>query len=130
MIGLILLTLFGFLLGYREVQILCERGSWKWKDYRKNLYWFTDHKSKLKDFDSFHVSNGLAVLICAGFCAFDFNLFNIPQISQPLNIIAQVIALWLYIFYIRNLALHIILKKQPEYKYIIPLIGKWIWKNQ
>jgi len=58
----ILIILLIAVLSWREVQILIDRGSWKAEDYKK-LFWYTDWRSKWKNWDSFHVSNGIATLI-------------------------------------------------------------------
>ena len=106
---IVLVTLFAFLGGYREVQILVERGSWKWEDYKKNWYWFTDQNDKDKsNWDSFHVSNGILTVLVSIlitlvlFFALDLVWWWFFVIPAPT---------WIFIMQIRNLTMHKILKK-------------------
>lgn len=101
-----LLIILAILSAYREVQILIERGSWRKEDYR-NIFWYTDWKSWLKNFDSFHVSNGLFVLVMF----FAMSIDTITWYLVPLY--------WLGFFYVRNIGLHIIFKKKPIYSYLL-----------
>ena len=109
-------VLYSFLLGYREVQILCQQvideigqqyTSWKWKDYKKHWYWFTDQIDKSKsNWDSFHVSNGVAVAI---YCI----VSTIPLVialSLAWYWIFIAAIRWIYIFQLRNLKMHTIIK--------------------
>ena len=49
-------------MSYREVQILIDRGSWKAIDHL-NIFWYISWKSRWKNFDSFHVANGVATIL-------------------------------------------------------------------
>jgi hypothetical protein len=63
---IVIATLFASIGGYMEVQVLCEQTrdenantSWKWADYKKKFYWFTDQIDKSKsNYDSAHISEG------------------------------------------------------------------------
>lgn len=109
------MLLFGLLTGYREVQILCDRNSWRWENYRKNLYWFTDQNDKkVSNKDSFHISNGV--------------VFVLVSLSIALNIVllfglmwywmVMAIPIWFFLFYVRNIGMHIIFKRKPIYSYL------------
>lgn len=118
---IIALLLIACSLGYREVQILIERGSWSWDNYRKILYWFTSQVGKDKDKDSFHVSNGFTVLIISVLAS--LVLYFAYQLSWWWIPIYTVI-FWLGIFWVRNIWMHIVSKKKPLWYYIIPIFGK------
>jgi len=111
-------ALYSFLLGYREVQILCQQvidevgqqyTSWKWKDYKKHLYWFTDQNNKKESvWDSFHASNGIAVAL--------YSILTSVLIVYALGLmwywfvpIASI--RWIYIMQLRNLTMHKIMRK-------------------
>jgi hypothetical protein len=108
-------TIYSFVLGYREVQILCEqvkddqtKTSWKFKDY-KDWFWQTDQLDKSKSiWDSFHVSNGIAVAI---YCILSSVLlvYALGLMWYWFMLIASV--RWLYIMQFRNLTIHSIMRK-------------------
>ena len=121
MIWIILIVMAGLIacsLGYREVQVLIERGSWKWEDYWKGLYWFTNQVGIDKDKDSFHVSNGFTVLIISLleslvlYFAYHLEWWWIPVYT---------VIFWIGQFWIRNIWMHIVSKKKPLWRYLIPL---------
>ena len=97
------LILFIAVLSWREVQILIDRGSWKAEDYHK-LFWYIHWESKWKNWDSFHVSNGLFTLILV-YILYTNN--NLPEllciINQFITDILHIIAYWLIWMQIRNL---------------------------
>ena len=95
-----LLIILALLSAYREVQILIDRGSWRKEDYR-NIFWKTDWQSKWKNLDSFHVSNGLFVLVM--FFAMD----TITWYLVPVY--------WFGFMQVRNVGLHIIFKRVPDW---------------
>jgi len=104
-----LIALLGLLSGWEEIQQLIQRGSWKREDYRYPE-WQIDYRSRWKNFDSHHVAFGLFVLVmfltmCVG---------SLTWYLTPLY--------WIGFFYVRNIALHIIFKKKPLWKYLIPLL--------
>lgn len=106
---IVLTSLFAFLGGYREVQILVERGSWSWENYKKKWYWFTDQNDKKKsNWDSFHVSNGLSTVLVS--ILITLVLYFALDLTWWWPLIIPVIT-WLYIMQIRNLTMHKILKK-------------------
>ena len=111
-------VLYSFTVGYREVQILCQQvieevgqqySSWKWKDYKKNLYWFTNQVNKKESWkDSFHISNGVAVAL--------YSILTSVLLVYALGLmwywfILIVSVRWIYIMQFRNLTMHNILKK-------------------
>ena len=122
---MIYLILIG-ILSWREVQILIDRGSWKADDYH-NLFWYISWKSKWKDFDSFHVANGLATLIICYIIAVNYQLIVLNYLGDY-QFIALAIIYWLIWMYIRNIFMHIIFKKKPLWKYLFPQIIYKLWK--
>ena len=114
----VLLTGLGLLLGYREVQILCDRLSWKWDDYKKHLYWFTNQNDKkVSNRDSFHISNGVIVFIIS--LSFAVNIILLLGLSWWWVLITAVN--WFFIFRVRNISMHIIFKKKPIWAYLYKL---------
>ena len=111
MIYLLFVLLAGFS-AWEEVQQLIQRGSWKREDYRVPI-WTTDWKGIWADFDSHHIAFGGFVLIM-------FLLMYYLKIK----VIWLMPAYWLLFFYIRNIWMHIIFKKKPLWKYLIPLWRK------
>lgn len=108
-------VLYSFVLGYREVQILCEqvkndqtKTSWKFKDY-KDWFWQTNQNDKSKSvFDSFHSSNGVAVAL--------YSILSSILLVYALSLmwywfIPMASVRWLYIMQFRNLTMHTIMKK-------------------
>lgn len=108
-------VLDAFILGYREVQILCEqvkndqtKTSWKFEDY-KNWFWQTDQNNKKKSvWDSFHVSNGVAVAIYSILSSV-LLVYAFGWIWYWFIPIASI--RWIYIMQFRNLTMHNILRK-------------------
>ena len=107
--------LYSFTIGYREVQILCEqvkddqtKTSWKFKDY-KDWFWQTNQNDKKKSvWDSFHVSNGIAVAI--------YSILSSVLLVSALGLMWYWFMLiasvrWLYIMQFRNLTMHKIIRK-------------------
>lgn len=95
-----LLIILAILSAYREVEILIDRGSWRKEDYR-NIFWKTDWQSWLKNADSFHVSNGLFVLVMF------FAMETITWYLVPVY--------WFGFFQVRNLGMHVIFKRVPDW---------------
>ena len=106
---ILLLILLIPLFAWREVQILIDRGSWVAEDYKK-LFWYIDWKSKWKNFDSFHVSNGLITLVII-----EMLINNLPtyNFSTELWLICQawVIGYWLVWMQVRDLFMHTVYKR-------------------
>ena len=117
--------LIGVSTGYREVQVLIERGSWKWEDYKKRLYWFTNQVDDDKDEDSFHISNGFTFVLISFleslvlYFALDFNWYWI---------LIYTVIFWFGQFWIRNIWMHIVSKKKPLWYYLMPVFGKLLKK--
>lgn len=108
MIQIILIVLLGILSAFEEVQQLVQRGSWKREDYRYPE-WFTDVKGKWKNFDSHHTAFGAFVVV-----------MSLSFYFIRLNSIWETPLVWLFFFYIRNIGMHIIFKREPIYSYLLP----------
>ena len=106
---ILLLILLIPLFAWREVQILIDRGSWKAKDYEK-LFWYIDWKSKWKNFDSFHVANGLITIVIIEMLIKDLPTYNFST-EHWLIYQAWVIIYWLVWMQVRDLFLHIVYKE-------------------
>ena len=110
--NLILILLLIAVLSWREVQILIDRGSWNDWDYYK-LFWYKDQNSKekylglflKKNWDSFHVSNGVATFIILILIR---DYLPHPYISVWFYIPAYWLLVWMQI---RNLFMHKIFKR-------------------
>ena len=117
-------------LSYREVLHLIQRGSWNDWDYW-NVFWYTEHNSMWKDWDSFHFASGLAVLII---CVIVLNpepiyQIQIDAVSDAINDAVNIIVYWLAIHWLRNIFMHIIFKRKPEWKYLLPQIIYNLWNK-
>jgi len=117
-----IIIILGLLAGYREVQILCDRGSWYYMNFR-NWFWFTNQADKKKSWrDSFHVSNGLYVLIL-----FEWAVKYLPQIGLAqylgdfVHYQLNVLVYWVGYFWIRNIIMHVVLPYKPQWKYLSPI---------
>lgn len=110
MIWISLFIICALLSAWEEIQQLIQRGSWN-----KEIFWVpiweTAWDGKLKLFDSHHFAFGLFI-----FVVFVLNYFH--QINEWWLVPAY----WFTFFYIRNLGMHIIFRKNNiELKYIIPI---------
>jgi len=103
---LILMSMLIAVLAWREVQILIDRGSWKAEDHKK-IFWYIDWKSKWKNFDSFHVSNGIAVLIICYIVAENYQVISLPFLNGY-QVIALTVVYWIVFMQIRNLIMKIL----------------------
>ena len=124
-LNIILLILLAMVLGWREIQILIMRGSYYKENLRFNPYWYKDQNSKekyfglfpKKNFDSFHVANGLAVvlILLIGASKSYVSLTGLIGLSladvQPIGIALDIIIYWVIFMQIRNLAMWLIYKK-------------------
>ena len=94
------LFLFAGLKGYRECQILVDRGSWR-EEMFWIPFWTTDWQSIWKNFDSFHFIEGLFALVMVS--AFTngkkYQWWYIP-------------IFWLVYYHFRNLFIHIIYRTE------------------
>ena len=119
---MIWIILLGLIAGWRECQILCERGSWYYANFR-NWFWFTNQADKkASNWDSFHVSNGLfALVLCISLATCTNEFFY--WVSQFITDALHIIAYWWFFFYIRNLGLHIIFRRKAfrQWKYLLPI---------
>lgn len=130
-----MIIILGLIAGYREVQTLCDRGSWNYLDFR-NWFWFTNQAEKKESWrDSFHVSGGLfALVLCIGLATCTNWMTNWISKVIPLDflgdfkVIAYILILWVLYFYARNLMMHVILPLKPDLRYLIPLVGTYFKK--
>lgn len=103
-------------LAWREVQILIDRGSWTGTS--RIPLWYTDWKDKWKNWDSFHVSNGIAtiliLLIGASKSYASLTEFIIPSLAdvQPVGIALDIIIYWLIWMQIRNIFMKVNYRKK------------------
>jgi hypothetical protein len=131
---IVIATLFGSIGGYMEVQVLCEQTrdeeawtSWQWDDYKKKWYWSTDQNDKKKRvYDSAHISEGALYAMMA--IALTLVLYFALGLEWYLLLILPIL-FWLYLFWIRNIWMHVILKVKPLWYYLIPVFGKLLEKE-
>ena len=97
-------------LSYREVLILIDRGSWKKENLRFNPYWYIPQDKWYKNFDSYHSSNGLAVLILVYLFTTSMSLTYEILANSELNLMIHVAVYWVVFFQIRNLVMKLIYK--------------------
>ena len=115
-------------LSYREVLHLIQRGSWNDWDYW-NIFWYTDNHSWRKNFDSYHFSNGLATLII--FEMIIEYLLQIPiaqYVGEFVQVQLNVLIYWVLWMWFRNIWLHIVFKREPEWKYLVPQFIYNLWR--
>ena len=110
-LNIILIILLIAVLSWREVQILIDRGSWKAEDYRR-LFWYIDWKSKWKNFDSFHVSNGVMTLILCIILRINIDYDVFYLFCDTLTHIAHIIAYWLIWMQLRNFFMHVVYRRK------------------
>lgn len=117
-----IIVILGLLAGYREVQILCERGSWNYMNFRP-WFWFTNQADKkVSNWDSFHISNGIFTLVLAYILSAQSE-FVIFICNQFWTVIVHIIFYWIIYMYSRDFMMHIILPFNPRWWKIIPLFG-------
>ena len=109
----ILLILLIFVMSYREVQILIDRGSWRKENLRFNPYWYLSQQRWYKNFDSFHVSNGLIVLIVCYFVAsYVVSITMLIGLSSWGGLIIDTVLYWVIFMQARNLFMKLIYRKK------------------
>ena len=119
------LGILALIAGWREVEILIQRGSYDPKAFW-NVYWnwkpqIFNIKVKI---DSFHFANGLFVLVLANLVHLSYSKLTISLFSgEILNYLVTIVTYWLYYMYIRNLMMHIILPKKPRWFFAVPILG-------
>jgi hypothetical protein len=127
MITGILFILMGLLSAWEELQQLVQRGSWRKDMFYSFLFWKTKWNSKWKLFDSHHIAFGAFILCTMAVLVFgDLHKYVdlLPTFLGGFAEVALILILWWIFFYIRNLGLHIILRRKSykEYKYLLPII--------
>ena len=123
---IILFVLLGLLSAWEEINQLVQRGSWQRDMFYSFLFWETAWNSKWKLFDSHHVAFGafvlclMSVLVLTDLHKYFEFLFALGITFQYL---LQIVTLWFVFFYIRNLGLHIIFRKNVfrQWKYLLPI---------
>ena len=120
-VGFLLIILSIIIAAYREVQILIDRGSWKAKNYW-DVFWYKAQTGWKRLFDSFHASNGLYVLIISYLLADSkkYQFFTL-EFLKDFELYVITIIYWITWMYVRNIGMHIIFKKEPEWKYLMPI---------
>ena len=125
MMEIILLILLGLLSSWEELQQLVQRGSWKKDMFYSFLFWETRWNSKWKLFDSHHVAFG-AFILCTMVVLIQGDLHKYTLLlSQYIGGFAEyalILILWWFFFYIRNIGLHILLRRKHfrQWKYLLP----------
>ena len=112
-----------FILSYREVGILCDRTSWRYEWFQK-IFWETDQNNFWKkNFDWFHVSNGLMTLIICHLFAQSYQLFGRVYLDVPFY--------WVIWMYLRNVVMHVLipLPSYRRYWFLVPLVGAYLEKK-
>ncbi len=90
------------LVSWREVQILIDRGSWRAYEHL-NIFWYTNQNDWWeKNFDSFHVSNGVATMVVCYFIARYVFSFNIKFLGKVQTTVLTLL-FWVIGMQIRNL---------------------------
>ena len=120
---MIYIIILGLIAGYREVQILCDRGSWSYMNFR-NWFWFTNQADKKESWkDSFHVSNGIyALVLCISLVTCTkIDIIWVNQLQGIWYILALILILWVIYMWARNIMMHIILPYKPIWKYLSPI---------
>ena len=97
-----LLIILAILSAWEEVQQMVQRKSWKREDYRYPE-WTTKHDSIWKNWDSHHFAFGLFILAMF----FAMSISAITWYLVPLY--------WFGFMQVRNIGLHIIFKKHPDW---------------
>ena len=104
MIWFILILLI-FVMSYREVQILIDRGSWRAEEHL-NIFWYIEQKGFKRLWDSFHVSNGIITIIICYIIAEYVVEFQILFLGDYQTAVLTVVS-WFIWFQIRNLFMEI-----------------------
>ena len=111
-------------LSYREIGILCQRRSYDFKAF-KYIYWQTSQDNFwTKNFDWFHISNGLIVWLIV--------LLAMNDLPKLIWYWLDSVIYWYAFFYIRNIWMHVILprwdSKSPQLRlwYLVPLAGGFL----
>lgn len=103
-LNIILIIILIAVLAWREIQILIDRKSYVKENLRFNPYWYIKQKGFKRLFDSFHVSNGLAVLI--------INILTKDLLPHPfIDAWFYVPVYWVIFMQIRNLAMLLIYRE-------------------
>jgi len=99
------LFLYLIAVSYREVQILIDRGSWTAAETWIPL-WYIHWQSFWKDFDSFHLIHGLAILFLFQFAVQHLPKVRIKFLAEWFDYQIWVILYWIAFFQLRNLFIH------------------------
>jgi uncharacterized membrane protein len=120
------IILLGLLSSWEEAQQLVQRKSWNKDMFYSFLFWDTKWDGRWKLFDSHHIAFGMFILctmmVLVNVDMHKFTLFLNQYFCQYTEL-AVILILWWFFFYIRNLGLHIILRRKSyrQWKYILPI---------
>lgn len=126
---MITLIILAMLSAYEETQQLIQRGSWKKEDYWIPI-WETKWDGFWKLFDSHHLAFGAFVLVMSHLLITGLNWAIAESIYSFIGLeasaflveVTNVIILWVFFFYIRNIFMHIVFpKKDRKWIYLIPM---------
>jgi hypothetical protein len=120
MIEIILIIVLGLLSSWEEINELYRDGSWKKDMFYPFLFWETN--PKWKNFDSKHTSFGAFALVLFIILQYHDNKAITLNILSNFKDVALVLIYWVFFFYIRNLGLHILLRRKGfrQWKYLLP----------
>lgn len=127
---MIYIILLGLLSAWEEINELYRDGSWKRDMFYPFLFWGTNPNSKWKNFDSKHVSFGLFALVLCILIAMYPNYCQSCALAGLLNQYlggfaeyALILILWWFFFYVRNIGMHILLRRKNfrQWKYALPI---------
>ncbi len=106
-INILLIIFLIAVVSWREVQILIDRGSWKASEHL-NVFWYTQWDSWwLGKLDSFHVSNGIVVLIICYIISKYVTKFKLKFLGKY-QVIILTIAYWFAFMQLRNLFIELL----------------------
>ena len=100
-----------FVMSYREVQILIDRKSWRKENLRFNPYWYIPQDKWYKNFDSYHTSWGIALVLILEMVIHYLPMYTFG-VQHWLMIQAWVVVYWLAISQLRNLFMYAIYKRE------------------
>lgn len=121
-----LIILLGLLSSWEEINELYRDGSWRRDMFFSFLFWDTNPNTKWKNFDSKHVSFG-AFILCTMTVLIQGDLHKYTLLlSQYLGGFAEyalILILWWFFFYVRNIGMHILLRRKNfrQWKYALPI---------
>jgi len=119
----IYIILLGLLSAWEEINELIRDRSWDRDMFYSFLFWDSNPNSRWKNFDSKHFSFGLfALVLCIMITTCTSSVYFWLG-SYILSISISTIINWWGFFYIRNLGMHILFRKNAfrQWKYLSPI---------